>query len=575
MKTSRIKKALVFGAVLLIAAIARIHHLDYESLWMDELRQVSYYPLSYKQIVAAAASQQQPPLDYWIGHIVYLFSSSDFAVRSPSMLFGFGTVFLLTLLANKLTNTPVSAGIGLIAALSPFHVYFSQEARPYSIAIFLCLLTVYLYHKVISSSKDTPKQSIILLFVMILFLYSRALAPLTVVCSLFVCSIGLWISKRINPTKTAALLMIIVTAILIYLPMLNYIISSGKKYLSAADSNSIPDFVKTAVTGFDPAPLWKAFSVQTEPLTYPLLFLTLISPLFILKRKTFKQDSLSAICLFLLVFTSLTHLFIFQAKTDMPFRPPYAIYLSPMILLLSGFGFQGLYSTLEKLQRKRAIQFVMLIIGCVFVVLSAMSCLEFKATRIKTDWRGLCRYLSEIYGPDKMMIFDTLSLYGEPTFFGFSRYYTGDRPPTSMSWLPFKIPQKNSIKPVVILFQWNDYRLTPDSEYPFLKHSEKNKKPVNHDDIIHHPGFTTKTFKNFTVIRLKHETGDFMDDTYAIINDLIDILPEDSSLIELHLAAGALARRTGMPGFKSHFFKALDLANPSQKEKLLGLIPRM
>ncbi len=577
MKYGRLKTIILFSIILLIALIVRIHHLDHESLWMDELRQVSYYPLGFKQIVAAAASQQQPPLDYWIGHIVYFFSSSDFAVRLPSVLFGLGTVFLVIVLTNSATNVPVAAGVGLIAAFLPFNLYFSQEARPYSIAIFLCLSTIYLYHKTVSSSEDVPKQSIGLLFILILFLYSRSLAPLVVVCSLFVFSILLYIFKKATLTKTTALIIIIITAILIFIPTLNYILSFGKKYLAGSDSISILDSIRTGIDDFDITPLWKAFYVQTEPLTYPLLFLTMISPVFIWKQKQSRGISLSILCFFLLFFASLMHLFIFQAKTDMPFRPPYVIYMSPLVLILSAVGFNGIILNLKGFHREKTIKIIILCIGIAFIIQNALSALDFKANRIKTDWRGLCRHLSDTYGPETILIFDALSLYGnwEPTFFGFSRYYKGDSSLTSMSWLPLKLPQNPDIKPVIVLFQWNELRLRPESEYTFLKHSENNKKPVNYKIIIDHPEFVTKQFKNFTVIRLKNETGNFANDAYVMINELIEILPEDASLIELHLAAGALAKRIGMVDFRSHFYNALKLANDHQKDRLLQIIPQI
>ena len=64
--------------VTLFALFLRLHNLDHESLFMDELRQVSYYGNDFREIVRNAASQQQPPLDYWIGHLVFKISDSDY-----------------------------------------------------------------------------------------------------------------------------------------------------------------------------------------------------------------------------------------------------------------------------------------------------------------------------------------------------------------------------------------------------------------------------------------------------------------------------------------------------------------
>jgi 4-amino-4-deoxy-L-arabinose transferase-like glycosyltransferase len=99
---------LAFGVALVI----RLHHLDNESLWMDELRQVSYYPHSILKIIDDAASQSQPPLDYWIGHLVQFISTGDFAVRLPSALFGAGSVVLLMVLIAPVTSWQIALGFG-------------------------------------------------------------------------------------------------------------------------------------------------------------------------------------------------------------------------------------------------------------------------------------------------------------------------------------------------------------------------------------------------------------------------------------------------------------------------------
>ncbi|MEN8261547.1 MAG: glycosyltransferase family 39 protein, partial [Pseudomonadota bacterium] len=137
--TSRIHKGIGLALVTMLALVLRIHHLDYESLFMDELRQVSYYSNSFIEIVGNAATTQQPPLDYWIGHIFFYFSQSDFSARLPAALFGTGSVWLIIKLAARDTPWVIAVSIGLLMALSPYHIYFSQDARPYAISIFFLL----------------------------------------------------------------------------------------------------------------------------------------------------------------------------------------------------------------------------------------------------------------------------------------------------------------------------------------------------------------------------------------------------------------------------------------------------
>lgn len=86
-----------------------------------------------------------PPLYYLIVNLfISAFGTSEFVLRLPSALFGILTIPFLFLLGSRLYN----AGLGLIAAglfaLAPYQVYFAQEARMYSMVVFLSVLSTWL-----------------------------------------------------------------------------------------------------------------------------------------------------------------------------------------------------------------------------------------------------------------------------------------------------------------------------------------------------------------------------------------------------------------------------------------------
>ena len=72
----------VIGPIVVLALYVRLDTLTEQSLWEDELRQVGYYyEDSLKQVFYACATQGQPPLDYWIGYVLFKFNQSDTAAR--------------------------------------------------------------------------------------------------------------------------------------------------------------------------------------------------------------------------------------------------------------------------------------------------------------------------------------------------------------------------------------------------------------------------------------------------------------------------------------------------------------
>jgi mannosyltransferase len=73
-----------------------------------------------------------------------LVGSSEWALRVPSVLGAMLAVGLTVVVANRLFERRVALVSGLLLATSPFFVKWSQQARPYTMFVALCLLAVLL-----------------------------------------------------------------------------------------------------------------------------------------------------------------------------------------------------------------------------------------------------------------------------------------------------------------------------------------------------------------------------------------------------------------------------------------------
>lgn len=567
--------------LLLFALSLRLHHLDYESLWMDEIRQVSYYPHSFSQIIKDAATMNQPPLDYWIGHIVYAFSNSDFAVRLPSALCGVGAVFFLAILVAKICSLPVALGTGIIAALLPFNIYFSQEARPYSIAIFFFLALLWSLDLLLTSKNKNFVKAIILLFFLTVFLYSRSLSPL-VITFVIVFTLTVWFGILIardgfvfeGKQKLIILAIIIFfLALLLYIPSFKIILSQGSRYVyDTSLTFGIHSFI-TGIRNFDIFPIWRAFVVQTEPLTLSLLILAIVAPYFAWQMKLRHKNSLWLNSVILFSGAGILNIFIFQAKSSLPFRPPYAIYLLPLTLILAAVSFQGLWNMAAKMRGFRIAHLILLFFAAALIFKTGASALDFKADRKKSDWRGVCSYLNTNFGSGQILIFDSLLPYGRRTFNGFTRYYQGRSQLFSMGQASFILPGLIGLQhePVVILFQHHEYYLTGNSKYPF----SFGRALIDFGKIGQDPFLQVAEFNGFCVIRLKENSNTFIRDAYEVINRLLLHLPQNSSIVEMYLAAAGLASICGLNHWQNHLNKAERLAGEQYRSKVTGMGDRI
>nr|MBA3532304.1 glycosyltransferase family 39 protein [Ardenticatenales bacterium] len=129
---------LALGLLLLIALFLRLYRIDGQSLWSDEGNSVAMAPRPIMDILQRTARDIHPPLYYMVLHgWVALVGRSEAAVRALSALLGVATVALTAALGYHLGGRRVALFAALPAALAPFAIYYSQEARMYMLVTFL------------------------------------------------------------------------------------------------------------------------------------------------------------------------------------------------------------------------------------------------------------------------------------------------------------------------------------------------------------------------------------------------------------------------------------------------------
>jgi mannosyltransferase len=138
-------------AILLLAAFLRLYRLDAQSLWNDEGNSARIAERTLDLILEGAAGDIHPPGYYLLLHAWRaLCGQSEFALRSLSVAAGLALVALTYLLGRRLFGAATGLTAAFLGALSPFAVYYSQEARMYALLAVLSAASTYLLLRLLS-----------------------------------------------------------------------------------------------------------------------------------------------------------------------------------------------------------------------------------------------------------------------------------------------------------------------------------------------------------------------------------------------------------------------------------------
>lgn len=133
--------------IVIIASFLRLYHLDFQSIWLDELLTMNEISpkLSFKEASDIILFQEGTPRFYFFFVKVFnsLFGYSVYNARLVSVLFGLLSVIFINKLGKKLFNPNVGLFSSVFLAFNLFLIDYSQEARTYSMLVFFVILGFY------------------------------------------------------------------------------------------------------------------------------------------------------------------------------------------------------------------------------------------------------------------------------------------------------------------------------------------------------------------------------------------------------------------------------------------------
>jgi hypothetical protein len=123
-----------------LAAVLRFATLTQQSYWLDEAQAAHELGLSFGRMLGAWNSAEWNPPLYLILAWPWarIFGTGEAGLRALSALLGTALVPLVYLSGRELVSRRAGLAAAALAAVNPFMIWYSQEAREYMLLVVLC-----------------------------------------------------------------------------------------------------------------------------------------------------------------------------------------------------------------------------------------------------------------------------------------------------------------------------------------------------------------------------------------------------------------------------------------------------
>ncbi len=372
------KIALLLIIITIFAAILRFYHLGWSSLWLDEAATVEYSSGGFMMAWNYFSSgEYNPPLFYWITGVMLNFGNSEFILRLIPALCGVVAVPLTFLLGKEWHSEKTGIVAAALLAFSPFALYYSQEARTYSIAVVFAILLMIFYIRTIKTNNTQSPRAIWFNWIMV-----SVFAALGVWAHLYfaILVVTVFLHSLITnykPIKSLAKpLVSIVVFIWLALPIILVTIFG----LWSRRTAGAPTFGIRGLSVI--TDLFWSFGSYLEWASI-IVFILMIGGIYLtyLEDKKNKTDMVLLSLMFIIVPLVIS----VPLSYKIPMVSRYMLYLLPFVLVLVAQPLLYLKDT--RIQ-------TLFVIG--MITLGAPTLYTYTSQYVKDDWRGYANHLTEI-----------------------------------------------------------------------------------------------------------------------------------------------------------------------------------
>ena len=366
----------------IIGFFLRFYNLGYNSLWLDEATTYNISLQSFAGIWQVTANGEfNPPLFYWVEHVMLMLGNNEFILRFIPALLGVLTIPLFYMIGKEFLDR--NAGIIAAAActVSPFLIYYSQEARAYMMMLFFVALATIFFLRAMKSGS---------LMHWIFFGVFSALAfwahfyAFVMIAALVLFALLTWAPRiRTELNNLKMLVLGVVVFVILCFPLILVTLQ-----LFVVRTASAPTY---GIQGL--GIIWETFS-QISGFNEIAMFL-LIALFIIGIIQAFLIDKDKGV--FLVLLTVLTFVISYILSFKMPMLPRYLIFLSIVFFIGIAVSYRVFYS----LWNNKAVVYGFIV---VLFIISAPVLAGYYSGYSKDDWRGFSETLQEKVSPGDAVV---------------------------------------------------------------------------------------------------------------------------------------------------------------------------
>jgi len=353
--------------------LLRFYNLGYNSLWLDEASTYTFAVNSFQGIWQATTSGEfNPPLFYWFEHIMLMFGNNEVILRFIPAVAGVLTIPLIYFVGKEFLDRTTGLIAAAVFAFSPFLVYYSQEARAYSLMLFFVAFAMIFYLRAL---KNNSLQNWALFGLLSALAFWSHFYAFVIIAAMVLYALGIQLQNvRENIRNLKMIILSVILFCIVSLPLLTLGIR-----LFASRSSGGPTF---GVQGFDV--IYQTFlqlSGFNELVMYFLVILFIVGII-----QMFRIDVKKGI--FLVILTILTFLISDILSYKIPMVPRYLIFFSIVFVL----GIAASYRLIYGLMDNKGVVYGLLVI-LIAINLPVLS--GFYTGYVKDDWRGFSQTMEQ------------------------------------------------------------------------------------------------------------------------------------------------------------------------------------